>query len=99
METVHVLSLYAKRQPGTRRLKTFLKGDHKALDPGTALSDAVSPPGTTLGKSTVCFSSGKQEQGHKTERMRQVQALHDQKRDKINTFKELLHPKKNDLTL
>lgn len=26
----------------------------------------------------------------------QVQALHDEKRDKINTFKELLRHKKND---
>lgn len=26
----------------------------------------------------------------------QVQALHDDKRDKINTFKELFRPKKND---
>lgn len=32
----------------TSRLKTFLKGDHKALNPGTALRDAASPPVTTL---------------------------------------------------
>ena len=85
----------------TLRLKTISEGDYKALDPGTALSDTVSSPVTTLCTDTdhgFAFPPGNKEQGRKTERMRQAQALHDQKRDEINTFKELLHPKKNDLT-
>jgi len=42
------VSMPSIRQELTLRLKTILEGDYKALDPGTALSAAVSFPLTTL---------------------------------------------------